>query len=154
MLPILIIALMAIAEFGLLLSNTQYLEMSSRAGAQVAAEFPTLPESGAVPASVVAAVNQELAQRGLPVAREIRLEHDVDTGPPGTPPFILKSGPGPSCPDPTDEPAAPSGASGRNYVRVTVCVNTTDLTPNLLKTFGVDLSERVSQQTTTWRYKP
>ena len=53
-LPIFIIAVMAIVELGLLVSNEQIVEMSSRAGTQVASELATIPSSGSVPVLVQA----------------------------------------------------------------------------------------------------
>ena len=64
-LPIFIIAVMAIVELGLLVSNEQIVEMSSRAGTQVASELATIPSSGSVPVSVQAAAS------GQPVCRPL-----------------------------------------------------------------------------------
>ncbi len=153
-LPILLIMLAAVVEFGLWLSNTQYLEMASREGASVASRFPTLPQNNGdtFPAAIRDAVDAELAKRGLPQAREIRLENNS-----GGTVVVTRdklNGADPDCPEPTDEPASPTMTAGSSYVRVTVCLDTTSLTPNLLKTFGFDLDGRVTQQTTTRRYAP
>ena len=162
-LPLLVIALMAVVEFGLLYSNEQNVEMASRAGVQVASRLMTISATNGdpVPAEVVSAVAAELDKIGISDYR-IRLEHniDFDTNPLPTlaTPVVLatSSTNGPtSCPDPPAITLSPN----RRYVRVTVCVyssaptpTTTGLTPNLLETFGIDMSIRVSQQTTTRRY--
>lgn len=140
--PILVIMLMAVVQFGLLFSNQQRLEMASRAGAKVASEM-ALPTAGPVPVAVQNAVNRELANSGFSFGRII-LEHNVG----GSPPYTLTTG-SLNCSAPTN----PSLPAARQYVRVTVCAETTQLTPNLLQTYGFDLSGRASQQTTTYRYK-
>ena len=141
--PFLVIALMAVVQFGLLFSNQQRLEMASRAGAKVASEM-TLPEidMDPVPAAIQNAINRELSNSGI-VADRIIVQHNVGSNPP----YTLISG-ALNCPAPTTPPLPAS----RQYVRVTVCAGTTKLAPNLLKTYGFDLSGRISQQTTTLRY--
>src|SRR5262245_26711928 len=64
-LPLVLIALLAIIEFGLLWSNMQAVEMAARSGSQVATRYPVLPNGGAVPADVVTAVADELARIGV-----------------------------------------------------------------------------------------
>lgn len=158
-LPLLIIVLMAVVEFGLMFSNEQIVEMASRAGAQVASRLVTISESDGDPAptEVVDAVNEELGKINV-TARQVILEHNVyfDGSPTGvlSPAVTLKSPAGNLCP-PSNEPTPPGPTPNHiqpRYVRVTVCVNTTDIAPNLLATFGLDFSNRASQQTTTRRY--
>lgn len=135
-LPILVIALMAIVEFGLLSANQAYVHASSRAGADAAAGIVRqLPASGPVPAEVDQAVSKVLGARGI-AASWIRVEHT--NGP--APPYALTSGNGGSTPT----AAAPTG----DYVRVSVCVENTELAPNLLRGFSIDLFGTFSQQTT------
>ncbi len=152
-LPLLVILVMAIVEFGLLFSNEQIVEMASRAGTQVASELATIPASGAVPVEISNAVAVELARIGVTGYR-IRLEHNIDTtAPPATvaTPVVLETTYGGG---PTTTPSVPavSVTSGVAYVRVTVTVFTTDLTPNLLSNYCVDLAGRVSSQTKLRRY--
>lgn len=158
-LPVFLIALMAIAQFGLLLSNEQFVEMASRAGTQVASRLTNISETNGdpVPAAVLSAVGTELARIGI-TDYSVRLEHNIDFDviPPITPPVIgpvivLESfvGTGPTnCPAPSAVALAPN----RMYVRVTVCVKSTELTPNMLNTYGIDFSIRVSDETTLRRY--
>ena len=151
-LPLLIIVVMAIVEFGLLFSNAQVVAMASRAGTQVASELTTIPSSGAVPVAVETAVARELAR--IRVTRyRIRLEHNINFTPPPltmTPVVLTTTSAGGPTGGPT--PSAITLTPDRRYVRVTVYVWTTDLTPNLLSTFCVDLSNRVSSQTTLRRH--
>ena len=154
-LPLLIIVVMAIVEFGLLFSNEQVVEMASRAGTQVASKLTPLPVSGAVPAQISNAVATELARIGV-TRYCIRLEHNANpAAPPATlaTPVVLQTTFGTG---PTTTPAVPavSVTSGVPYVRVTVVVFTTDLTPNLMTNYCLDLTGRVSAQTKLRRYVP
>lgn len=154
-LPVFLIALMAVVEFGLLMSNEQYVDEASRAGAQVASQLNTISQinNGPVPADVLTAVARELDKIGV-ANYSVRLEHNINFA--GITPVVgpvveLNSavGTGPTnCPDPPAVALVPN----RPYVRVTVCVRTTELTPNLLVTYGFDVSARVSDETTLRRY--
>ena len=151
-LPLLIIVVMAIVEFGLLFSNEQVVAMASRAGTQVASELTTIPSAGAVPVTVETAVARELARIGVTRYR-IRLEHNADfTPPPLTMTAVVLTTTSAGGPTGGAAPSAITLTPDRRYVRVTVYVWTTDLTPNLLSTFCVDLSNRVSSQTTLRRH--
>ena len=154
-LPPLLMVVMAIVEFGLLFSNEQVVEMASRAGTQVASELTPLPTTGAVPAPISNAVATELARIGITRYR-IRLEHNVNPAAPPdalTTPVVLETTFGTG---PTTTPAVPAVGvtSGVTYVRVTVVVFTTDLTPNLMSNYCLDLTGRVSAQTKLRRYVP
>ncbi len=154
-LPPLLIVVMAIIEFGLLFSNEQIVEMASRAGTQSASELTVLPVTGAVPVEISNAVATEMARIGIARYR-IRLEHNVN--PAGTPvtlatPVVLQTTFGTG---PLTTPSVPAVAvtSGEPYVRVTVVVFTTDLTPNLMTNYCFDLTGRVSAQTKLRRHVP
>jgi Flp pilus assembly protein TadG len=157
-LPVILIALLAVIEFGLLWSNMQGVEMAARSGTQVATRYPLLPNAGAVPADVVNAVADELARIGVTDYR-IQLTHNVAYTPnPSIGPVVtLDSTVGTGLTSVPSQPAV-SLVPNRMYVRVTVYVNTvggttpTGLTPNLLKVFGVDLANRVSQASEVRRY--
>lgn len=134
-LPILIIALFAIVEFGLLSSNQSLVHAASRAGADAAAGLRSgLPTSGAVPADVADAVAKILAVRGI-TASCIRVEHT--NGPDA--PYVLVTGTG------GGDPAAAPPSDG--YVCISVCVENTELAPNLLEMFCLDLEDTYSQHT-------
>ena len=134
-LPVLIIALMAIVEFGMLSSNQAIVHAASRAAADAAAAV-SLPTSGAVPTEISNAATKVLDARGIGITC-VRVEHTADLGGSTT---VLLSGSGannPTSPRPTDA-----------YVAVTVCVENTQLAPNLLSIFKLDLSGSYSQHTT------
>lgn len=143
--PIWIIVLLAIIEFGQILSNQQQLSLASRVGAEEASQTLGLESAADVPANVLIAINQQLASSGISECKVI-LEHNVV--PPLTPtPVVLTSG---ECDcGPPSTPLPPR----RQYVRVTVCAELTELAPNLLGTFGFDISDCIVQQTTTFRYE-
>lgn len=137
-LPILLILLLAIVEFYLLYANLPRLEAASRAGALVASRI-SLPASGNLPTDVIAAVDRQLETLNLP-GRQIILVHDTAGGT-----GQLSTG---------TSYAAPSELTNnlpttRNYVRVSVQAPMTGFTPNLLKTFGMDISGRIVSQITT-----
>lgn len=157
-LPLVLIALLAVIEFGLLWSNMQGVEMAARSGTQVATRYPALPNAGAVPPDVITAVADELARIGVTDYR-IQLTHNVAYTPnPSIGPVVtLDSTIGTGLSSvPTQPPIAL--VPDRTFVRVTVFVNTvggtspTGLTPNLLNIFGIDLANRVSQASEVRRY--
>ena len=152
-LPVFVIMLMGLVEFGVLVENLQYVQAASRAGAMVASRTAAAafhpPSVPPLPADVLVAVNDELGrmQTGV-VARQVRLETNVDNaGAVGV--TISRIGGKDAITDPyvaVTAPAAPAGA----YVRVTVFVDVPDVTPNVLATFGLDFQNEVVQQTTTF----
>lgn len=153
-LPILMIALVAIVEFGLLVSNLQYVESASRAGSRVASRLaPTGPNqlnNGALPPDILTAVNTELANIGPGVvARQVYLEYNVDSmGGVVVMPF-MDCGGASTTPCPYVAVNAPTISLTTAYVRVTVFVDFPDVAPNALAYFGLDFSSSVVQQTTT-----
>ncbi|MFO0819862.1 MAG: TadE family protein [Pirellulales bacterium] len=160
-LPLLAIVLMAVVEFGIMLSNLQHLEFASRTGAQVAAELDQADfyDSGSpwVPPQVLAAVDSQLAQTsigGSPLtAARVYLEHTIPPAGPGVTGSVVRvcGGPSPSPCTGADVVDA-SVSSAYRYVRVTVFVDATSATPNLLASFGFDLVGSQFQQTTTFAY--
>lgn len=139
-LPVLMILLLGTIQFGMLHANLQQLAVASRHGAREAARTAGLAAAGTVPANVQAAVDRQLQSAGLGGCR-IYLEHNT-LGMPAT----LSAG---SC---ACSPPAGTLPADR-VVRISVCVEVTDLTPNLLKMFGFDLSGRVARQTTVFPYE-
>jgi len=145
-LPILVIGLMAIVEFGLLRANQQQLEYASRIGARVAADASN-PTAPATVAAVSDAVKQHLQQANISTA-------------PGDYRITLEYFDGSSTAvnvDGTLNCAAPANFNTPNgdYVRVIVCLDIVEsgMTPNLLKTFGFNLSNKQMQQATTLRHE-
>lgn len=150
-LPILMIALAAIVEFGLLLNNLQYVESASRAGVQVASGLSAANlNSGSLDTAILTAVNQELANIGPGVvARQVYLQHNVDPAPPhSVGPTVMVCDGVSTTPCPYVTVTAPS-APATVYVRVTVFVDFPDVAPNALAYFGLDFSNSIVQQTTT-----
>jgi|GEM_PF-4111604 len=134
-LPILIIALFAIVEFGLLSSHQSLVHAAGRAGADAAASLrSSLPTDGVVPPEIADAVAKVLAARGI-TASCIRVEHT--NGPDA--PYLSVAGTG------GGEPVAATPSD--DYVCVSVCVENTDLAPNLLELFCLDLDDTYSQHT-------
>ena len=160
-LPIWLIALFAVIEFGLIVANRQHVALASRVGAAEASETGSLPttDGDPVPQNVMKAIQQQLSSSGITQCK-VLLQHDVVAM--GTTPIDLESGvcdfsggpvtctpAGCACdaPDESDLPTTD------NYVRVSVYVPVTQLAPNLLASFGIDLSSRYIRQTTTFRYE-
>jgi hypothetical protein len=148
--PIWLIFLLAIIEFGELYANRQQVALASRVGAEEASETPELPlnDGDPVPANVLQRINQQLASSGISYCGVI-LEHNLVPSDPGSVPVpvTLISG---DCTCPR-EPTFPPDS--RTYVRLTVITPMTQVTPNLLRTFGFDVSDRFVQHTTTFRYE-
>ena len=157
--PIWLIFLLAIIEFGEVYANRQQVALASRVGAEAASETPGLAstvDGDPVPANVLEKIHQQLGGLAIdycdvpnssiqPCA--VVLEHNLSSS--GTV-VRLVSGDDKICyphPDPATRPDM------RRFVRLTVYVRMDQVTPNLLKVFGFDVSERVLQHTTTFRHE-
>jgi Flp pilus assembly protein TadG len=145
-LPVFLIFLLAVIEFGLILGQLKQVALASRVGAKMAAE--SLPISMA---AVQNEVDRQLESAGMGASCSIILVHNVPGG--GASPQT--TGGGCNCTSPTS-PTLPTGTllsdnvTHSGSVRVTVCVKLTQLTPNLLSTFGYSISNGTVQQTTTF----
>lgn len=128
-LPLMLIALVAIIQFGQYFMQLQELAFAARVGAEEAAVTTPLPDQDGdpVPASVVAAVDQQLACAGIG-RRLIVLEHNVSGGQ-----ITLVS---PSGSVPPKLAAVPPG----RYVRLIVVVPKGEVMPGLLNVFGLQLT--------------
>jgi len=149
--PVFIIALFGIVEYGIWFANQQQLESASRLGALEASETDILPVTDVlfVGSDTDLAARRQLLQAGLDTSDanlRITLEHSV-----GGTVTTVESG-SLICPPPT----LPSPPSTADYVRVSVCMDIVGgkLAPNLLKTFGFDIDGRIAHQTTTLRWEP
>jgi hypothetical protein len=161
-LPLLVILLLAVVEYAVLMANQQQLEMAARAGALVSTTLE-LAETGTVPDVVLNAIAVELANIGIDLQAgiddgsiRIELEHNYYINgslPELDPSARLVSGTL-ACPPPNSPPAPDpdDSAYGRSYVRLSVCVRSDLLTPNLLSAYCIDMSERVTSQTKTYRH--
>ena len=144
-LPLLLMVLFAVAQFGLLQSNQQSLKMASRAGALVAAELNVVPGEP-MPGEVLDAVNEVLRQSGLIGSSEfieliggVQLNHNLAGG------DVLVAGMG--C----NPPAIPY--PDRPYVQVTVCLEATRLAPNTLSILGINFSNRFVSMSSLHRHE-
>ena len=146
MLPIWIILMLAVIEFGLIGSNRQQVALASRVGAEEASRTPGLSTNNGdpVPGNVLNVIDQQLASSGLSRC-EVVLQHNLGSVSPAY--TTLASG-NCDCPSPTG--LLPT--AGR-AVRVTVFVPVTGLAPNLLRACGLDLSDRFIYHTTTFRHE-
>jgi hypothetical protein len=139
--PIWLILLWAIVEWGQILSNQQQVALAARVGAEEASQTPDLDIAAGVPANVLTAITQQLDSSNISWCKVI-LEHNLN-GP------LEELSEGPCDCDPPSTALPPN----REYVRVTVCVPLTELACNLLAPFGFDISGCIVQHSATFRYE-
>lgn len=149
-LPVWLIGLLAIVEFGELVIRLQQVALASRVGTEVASQLPTLSPSDGdpVPLDVLDAISNQM-QTAKMAECKVYLQHNVGVG--AGPPVTLVSG---TCTVP--EPPLPSPLPPGRFVRVTVCAEATQLAPNLLKTElfgGLDISTWRVRETTTMHHE-
>lgn len=141
-LPIFLIFLAGIIEFGLIQANSQQVALASRIGARLAAETAGLSPAttAATATSIRTEIDRQLqsAKLGASASQGVTLRHTVLGG------AVATDG---TCPDPTT-PAMPT-----NAVRVTVSVPLSSLTPNLLNVFGYTTAGKTVEVTTTYAYE-
>ncbi|MDA1053224.1 MAG: pilus assembly protein [Planctomycetota bacterium] len=139
---VLFIALFVVVEFGLAMANLQHLARASRDGAKIASETAGLaPATTAATASTIrAAIDRRLESAGFGANATlgVTLRHTLGAG------DVATDG---TCSDPISPPLA------TDMVRVTVCVQLTKLTPNLLSPFGYDITSETAEHTTTFDYE-
>lgn len=152
-LPIVLIAVLAIVEFGLLLANGQQLELAARAGALESVET-NLPPSGAIPPEVLDVITESLRASKLLGPSEtiedvggVHIQHSYDSNPNSNPAplYTLTAG--------TLNDSATITMADRPYVHITVSLPTTRLAPNVLRQLGIDLQDRVSSQSKLLRHE-
>lgn len=151
-LPIWIIFLLALIQFGQLLSNAQQVALASRVGAEEASETAatTITTAVTVPGNIVEAIEHQLESAGIVDSGgasqcRVILEHNLS----GSDQQLDSAGATCSCSPPTTPPLP----AGTDYVRVTVCVPFSLVAPNLLNSLGLDFSGKVVQQTTTFLHE-
>lgn len=150
-LPVLILIGLGIVSFGLFFSNRQQVALASRVGAEEASQTASLPTSGDVPQNILDAITRQLESSSIKVYG-VRVEHNVTAGGP----YVLESsgaGASPCGPTETFDPDPAYAPLLGKYVRVTVCVEMTELMPNLLARFGASVCGRVAQATTIFRHE-
>lgn len=144
--PVLFVMLLAVVEFSLIIINVQHVSQAARLGAKMAAETPGLggftdpPLTNTTTATIRTQVDRQLFTAGLGeyASRGVTLRHTVAAG------YVAIDG---LATDPT-LPAMPSGA-----VRVTVSIELSRLTPNLLSSFGYSTADQTVEMTTTYPYE-
>lgn len=141
--PIIAIMLSAAIEFGVMLASIEQVTAATRAGAKIASELSNadIGNAGTGPNVdvVQAAVDNVLGSAGMTSCMVI-LEHNPDCN--GLTAATKTAGTCAGCAAPaTALPTTAVIPSGT--VRVTVCVEATQLAPNLLSTFGYDLTGQV-----------
>ena len=155
-LPVWIIALLAIIEFGELLSGLQQVSLAARVGAEEASQTGagslSTHDYDPVPSNIVEVIDHQLQSAGIVASasqRGVILEHNV-----GASYVILASG---TYPPPSGTPppylAGPALPTMGHFVRITVFVRMTRVVPNLLGSWGYDASGRFVWQMATFRYE-
>jgi len=139
-LPILIVLLCAVVEFGLILANRKHMEQAAYSGANVAAQLSPGELSSGLDA-VGDAVQRTLASAKLGSPCRIDLEHNVE----GAANPIQIAG---ECARELPDGQLPA-AEGVQAVRVTVWMPYTRLAPDLLWGFGFSLQNRFTRATMT-----
>ncbi|PQO27528.1 hypothetical protein C5Y96_18530 [Blastopirellula marina] len=152
-LPIVLILLFAVVQFGLLQSNQQTLKQASRAGALVAANMEIDGTEVVPDAEIVNAIDQVLIQGGILSSGEsIATVGDVQLN------YAVYD---PTIPDPISDEIdlnggcdpPPTTYPNYHYVQVTVCIPATRLAPNAMACFGVDFSGRDAIMTSLFRHE-
>lgn len=152
MLPVWLIVMGAVVQFGLLIGNRQQMALAARVGAEEASKTVGLnltDDGELVPANVVTKVEQQLQSSGIEQCK-VTLEHNLVGSPPPTTPITLTTG---ECNCPTLGVSTTWPPASGRYVRVTVYVPATELTPNILKFFGFDISELYIRNAATFRHE-
>lgn len=146
--PILVILVLAVVEFGLIMSAAKHVEFASRQGAKRAAETADLENFNDPSAmnNLKARVDRYLNTAGYTDSCQVILEHAA----PGI------ANPLQANPLSADCPCTPEGPDGPlpvGAVRVTVCLPMVGNIPNCLSTFGFDITGCVIRQSVVWVYE-
>ena len=129
-LPIMVIVLVGIVQFGVFYANMQQVALAARVGAEEASQTGGLPviDGGHVPGNVLLAISQQLETAGITYCR-VRLEHNV-----GGDQVELFSPSEDACGGGPDE-KLPAGGPPREYVRLTVTVRLGEVMPDTIGCF-------------------
>ena len=141
------ILLLAVVEFGLILAAAKHVEFASRLGAKLAAESANLDtfNQPATSNNLKTQVDRYLNTAGYTNSCQVILESNV-TGFSNTPQPNPTTAACPCTP-------VPSSSLPMQAVRVTVCLPMTGNIPNVLSTFGYDVSVCSVRQSTVWIYE-
>lgn len=144
--PILFVLLLAVIEFSLMIANMQQVSQASRFGTKMAADTPGLggftdpPLTNTTATTIRTQVDRQFESAGFGsnASRGVTLRHTVGAG------YVATDG---TAADPFDPPMP------TNAVRVTVSVDLSKLTPDLLATFGYSTSGQTVELSTTYPYE-
>src|SRR5262245_27778489 len=117
-LPVLLIGVLAIVQFGYFFQRMEQVVLACRVGAEEASQTAGMGGPGAVPANIANAINHQLASSGI-TTTAIIVEHNET----GIERVLRTDYIANTCPEPTAVLPTLS-------VRVTVCVPLTSLMPN------------------------
>ena len=152
-LPIVLILLLAVMQFGLLQTNQQTLKMASRAGALVAANMEIDGTESVPDPEIVNAIDEVLFRGGILSSGEsivdvgeVQLNYNVYDP-------VAESAISDEIyfVSPCDPPT--TTYPNYHYVQVTICLPAQRLTPNALACFGVDYTGRNVVMTSLFRHE-
>jgi hypothetical protein len=147
--PFVLLAVIAVVEFGLMFGNAKHVPAASRTGAKLAAQSGTL--DAATVAAIKTEVDRQLVSAGFVFgSTEVVLQHNVGSATTVVISSLGGSGSGnfqmlPALPDSTVVP--------KGCVRVTVNVSTAAYTPDLLSAFGISVQDQDTSASTTFAYE-
>lgn len=157
-LPVLLVALFAMVEFGLIMAQLKQIVLASREGAKAASELPpgTLPTTDGtnVNSSILDAVDHQLLSAKL---KRCKIIFRHNNGPPAgtTVTNTDTSSTCTKCATPTSTlPSTTTSVNGVSVttvaVEVSVCVPLSTITPNILSHFGFAVKDQIVYHTTTF----
>jgi len=153
--PVFVILIFALVEFALILTGLQQVKAASYAGAKVASELTTANLASGVPGNNITlvdnAVAKVLSSSGMTRCETILEYNPSNTCVAGSPGTKTAGGCG-SCYAPATPLPSNANIPG-GTVRVTVCVDINQLTPNMLSNFGFNVSGRTAKVTTLLPYE-
>ena len=149
-LPILVILVLAVVQFGLFFANMQQVALAARVGAEEASQTVDLPitDGAPIPANILEAVDHQLDSSGI-IACRVRLEHNF-----GGRQVTLIAPPTGACDCPPAGNLTPPLPPGE-YVRLSLSVPLCELMPICLAVFGFDVADpcKVVEATTIFRHE-
>ncbi len=157
-LPIQVICIMALIEFAIIMQVNRQVAFASHFGAKLSSEITRSTAAATnlsnfnlngTPNNLKSQIDTYLANHGLTASCEVRLEHNACVANQlqvHTTAFPCPCGPSGPAVLPAGEPP-----SGEAYVRVTVAVQLLNNVPNVLSTFGFDVTNYTIEHSTTFR---
>ncbi|MDA0835722.1 MAG: TadE/TadG family type IV pilus assembly protein [Planctomycetota bacterium] len=151
-LPLLLVVLIAVIEFGIIMAGFKQVAIAARTGASVASNTagldtgtPLSTQTAAQAARTAIDRQLETAGFGTNASSGLTLRHNVSDGVGIDPPEASHTEG--TCSDPTAI-SLPARA-----VRVTLCVEMSTLAPDMLSSFGFSLNGRTIEESITYPYE-